>query len=167
MPDALPLVPEEPPAPTPMRVRRVLLAVLVLAVTYGGAVVTAAYVFLSQAIRNVFSSSAKRGIEPAFLERMLIDGGMVQDVSVAAFYALLAVTVLLAAALVIKARWIAWALPAWCAMALCFVVLVLLATERPELRYAAIATAAWLAYIPAVAWAVRRTEPRAASAAPA
>jgi hypothetical protein len=167
MPHAISLARDDAPAAIPMRVRRGVLAVLVLAATYGGAVATATYVFLSQAIRTMFSSSAKQGIAPAFLERMLIDPGTAEDVCVAAFFALMAATVVLAAALVVKARWMEWALPAWCVMATCFVVILLLGTERPELREMAVAMAAWLAYIPAVAWAVRRTEPREASPAAA
>jgi hypothetical protein len=164
MPQAIALARRDAPAAITMPVRRALLAVLVLAATYGGAVATATYVFLSQAI---FSSSAKQGIAPAFLKRMLVDRGSVENVGVAAFFALMAATVVLAAALVVKARWMERALSAWCAMATSFVVVVLLRTERPERRDMAIATAAWLVYIPAVTWAVRRTEPRDASPAAA
>ena len=164
MPDAITPAQEHAPDRIPRRAWRALLAVAVLAVTVSGAAYTAVAISLGRMFRTLFRSSAAQGVPPAFLDRMLVGSHEGEWVVGAAYWALIAATVVLSAALLLDARWTDRALPAWCGMAACFAAMVVLGAERPELPDAAVAGAAWVAWIAAVAWAARRTEPREAPA---
>lgn len=164
MPDAIAPAQEQAPPRIPRRAWRALLAVAVLAVTVSGAAYTAVAISLGRMFRTLFRSSAAQGVPPAFLDRMLVGRLDGEVLILVGYWALVAATVAFTVALLADARWTDRALSAWCGMAACFVAMLVLGAERPELPEAAVAGAAWAVWIAAVAWAARRTEPRPAAA---